>query len=191
MWDLFSGGGGEAMMPEIIAAKAVEAGVPPPPLPGTSGSVWPDANAFGFGGSGNVGSGFDLFSPQASALAVQPQAVATGPNATPLATPTEASSTNNPAGAPLDIRPPAQIATEAAKAATKDTMVNKLLATLKGVQPPQTSQIQRVGTPAAPKMTAVQGGQLMALLQALGSAGVSTDGLKLPSTLGQAIGGKG
>lgn len=61
---------------------------------------------------------------------------------------------------------------------------DRLLAALKGVQAPPQPQIQRIGTPALPRVNPVKTGELQQLMLALGGG---NDGLKLPSTLGAAL----
>lgn len=64
--------------------------------------------------------------------------------------------------------------------------MNDLLATLRGVQVAQPPAPQRVATPALPRPTgAIQGGQIIALLNALGMAPQAP---QLPTTLGQGLG---
>jgi hypothetical protein len=90
---------------------------------------------------------------------------ATNPNLQPLA-PTPASATSGP-------KPGAGI-----------------LESLKGVQTLKPPEPQKVATPAAPRPTAnVKTGQILALLEALGATGTA-GGLRLPPTLGAALGGR-
>lgn len=67
-----------------------------------------------------------------------------------------------------------------------------LLKTLRGVQAPSAPTPQKVSTPNAP--TPVKMGQNSALIDLLSSLGIGPQqalpGLKLPSTLGQALGGR-
>lgn len=85
---------------------------------------------------------------------------------------------------PLDITSDAQKAGVAAAAAKSPSFLDAL----KGVKAPANPELQKVSTPAAPRVaTQIKGGDLMALLSALNAA-PGAGGLKLPSTLGQAIG---
>lgn len=64
-----------------------------------------------------------------------------------------------------------------------------MLSALKGVVPPQAPQAQKVSTPHAPPMAKMTGGNVAELLAALGIGPQQAfPGLKLPSTLGQALG---
>lgn len=67
---------------------------------------------------------------------------------------------------------------------------NALLNSLKGVQMPAAPVAQKVSTPHAPALRPVQGGGLLELLNALNIGAQGVPGLKLPSTLGQALGGR-
>lgn len=88
-------------------------------------------------------------------------------------------------GAPMDIRSPAQQAGEGAD--QQGQKPGGLAEALKGVKAPASPELQRLGTPAAPKIsTAIKGGDLQALLMALNAAPGASD-YKLPSTLGAAI----
>lgn len=66
-----------------------------------------------------------------------------------------------------------------------------LLKTLRGVQAPAAPVPQKVSTPHAPQVAKIQGGALADLLASLGiGPQQALPGLKLPSTLGQALGGR-
>lgn len=68
---------------------------------------------------------------------------------------------------------------------------DKLMATLRGVQVPKPPEPQKVSTPHPPVPRPIPGGQLLALLEGLNAARNSgAGGLHLPSTLGQALGGR-
>lgn len=85
-------------------------------------------------------------------------------------------------GEPLDITPPGAVTQPAAGG-------NRLLETLRGLKAPTPPQAPMVGTPAAPRpQNNIKLGQLMALLMQEQNAGAG--GLKLPSTLGAALGGR-
>lgn len=62
--------------------------------------------------------------------------------------------------------------------------------TLKGVKAPAGPELQRLGTPAAPKPAAIKGAELIAMLQALNQGAGASAGYQLPSTLGQALLGR-
>jgi hypothetical protein len=86
-------------------------------------------------------------------------------------------------GAPMDITSDAQKA-----GAGADGKKPSFLDALKGVKAPPNPEVQKISTPAAPRpTTAIKGGDLMALLTALNAA-PGAGGIKLPSTLGQALG---
>lgn len=66
-----------------------------------------------------------------------------------------------------------------------------LLKSLRGVTAPAAPTPQKVSTPHAPQLGKIQGGQLFDLLASLGiGPQQALPGLKLPSTLGQALGGR-
>lgn len=66
-----------------------------------------------------------------------------------------------------------------------------LLKTLQGVKAPAAPTPQRVATPNAPVLRPIQSGGFMDLLASLGiGPQQALPGLKLPSTLGQALGGR-
>lgn len=66
-----------------------------------------------------------------------------------------------------------------------------LLKTLRGVQMPAAPTPQKVSTPHAPQLGKIQAGGLADLLASLGiGPQQALPGLKLPSTLGQALGGR-
>lgn len=70
------------------------------------------------------------------------------------------------------------------------SMEDRLLQTLQGVKAPPAPAVQRVGTPNLPPLRPIQSGGLFELLAALGLGQPQAGGLKLPSTLGQALGGR-
>lgn len=68
---------------------------------------------------------------------------------------------------------------------------NALTNALRGLTVPKPPTPQTVHTPAAPRpSTAIHSGELLNLLQMLNVAGQNQGGLKLPSTLGAALGGR-
>lgn len=90
---------------------------------------------------------------------------------------------------PMDITSDAQKAGVAAPAgATKpEDKLGGLAAALRGTKMPADPVQQKISSPSAPRPTTqIKGGDLMALLQAL-NATPGASGLKLPSTLGEAI----
>lgn len=98
-------------------------------------------------------------------------------------------------GAPMDLKTPAQKTDEAKP--TDMSSQNKpgdktpsFADTLRGTKMPTSPELQKLGTPAAPRPTGqIKGGEILALLQAM-SAGGAGGGLNLPSTLGQALLGR-
>lgn len=62
---------------------------------------------------------------------------------------------------------------------------------LRGVKAPASPELQRLGTPAAPRPTnQIKGGEIIALLQAMNAGGAAAGNYQLPSTLGQALLGR-
>jgi len=100
--------------------------------------------------------------------------------------------TGNAGTPPTDIRTPVQQAaaggsTDLSAQARGGGEKGNLAEALKGVKMPVAPEIQKLGTPSAPRVsTAIKGGQLVALLQALNAAPGAAS-LNLPSTLGAAI----
>lgn len=96
----------------------------------------------------------------------------------------------SPSGVPMPRPRPAEApqAGEAPTGATGDG----LLKTLRGVQAPAAPTPQRVSTPNLPGLRPIQSGGYMDLLAmlGLGQQQGAQGGLKLPSTLGQALGGR-
>lgn len=96
--------------------------------------------------------------------------------------------TGKTAQMPLDIRSPVQKEQQDAptdvSAQKKEGRLDKFAEGLKGVKAPPNPELQRISTPAAPRLTnAIKGGELAALLQALYGGG----GAQLPMTLGGAL----
>lgn len=90
-------------------------------------------------------------------------------------------------GMPLDITPPGNPAGAAANA-QGGSVADRIAQTLKGVKMPAAPETQRISTPAAPRpTTAIKGGEILALLNMMGGGG-GVEGMKLPSTLGDALG---
>jgi hypothetical protein len=67
---------------------------------------------------------------------------------------------------------------------------NDPLAALRGVQAPPAPATQRLTSPAAPRPQAIQGPGLQQLMSLLFSGAGAGGGMKLPSTLGMALGGR-
>lgn len=146
--------------PEILAKNAAARGIPPPPV-----DLQPSAASSDVGAA-LTGSTVPL--PRARPTSTDVGAQSRGP------------------GAPMDITSEAQKAGETPAAAGEKK--GTFLDALKGVKAPPNPELQKISTPAAPRVsTAIKGGDLQALLLALNAA-PGAGGLKLPSTLGQAIG---
>lgn len=109
----------------------------------------------------------------------------------PTARPTDMSAMAKPAGAPMDITSEAQKAGGAAAPAAGGDKMGEIAKALRGVTMPKNPELQKISSPSAPRATSsIKGGDLMMLLQALNAGPGVGGGLKLPSTLGQALGGK-
>lgn len=97
--------------------------------------------------------------------------------------------TSAPQNAPMNIQSPVQ---QAAMNAPTDISASAkkpggdLLDALKGVKAPAAPELQRLGTPAAPRTTPIKGGNLLAMLQAL-NAGQGAGDRNLPATLAAAL----
>lgn len=84
-------------------------------------------------------------------------------------------------------RPRPADAPTATQASTQPS--DALLKSLRGVTPPAPPQAQKVATPHLPALRPIQGGQYLDLLASLGvNPQAASPGLKLPSTLSQALG---
>lgn len=169
-----------ALTPEILAKQFAARGVPPPPVdvapqpaPSLDPIRMPDNNV---GSSGwrqdydTMGGSPDVGAALTGKTVQQPPVMAQGGGAE----------------APMNLKSSAQMAGEAGAAPAKPGGLDKFADALKGVKAPANPEIQRLGTPAAPKATAVKGGDIIALLQALNAAPGASE-YKLPSTLGAAI----
>jgi hypothetical protein len=85
----------------------------------------------------------------------------------------------------------APAATDMSGTAKAPTAGDALLKTLQGVKAPAPPVPQKVSTPHAPSLRPIQGGEYGALLASLGVGPQQAfPGLKLPSTLGMALGGR-
>lgn len=157
--------GQSPISPEALAATAAARGVPPP--------------------AADIAPPYRLDSTATDQWRNSPDSM--GPGGSDVG----AALTGKTIGAPTDIRTDTQKTAEAAptdvSAKAKDPKQGAFAEALRGVKAPPAPEIQRLGTPAAPKITgSLKGGELMALLQTL-NAGGGGAGLTLPSTLGQAI----
>lgn len=116
-------------------------------------------------------------------------AALTGKVPMPMSRPTDLSAQTRPAaGGPMDITSAAQKAGGDTTAPGDDKM-GSLAKALRGVTMPKSPELQKISSPSAPRATSsIKGGDLMLLLQALNAGPGVGGGLKLPSTLGQALG---
>lgn len=170
--------------PENLASNLAARGVPPPP-----NDITP--------ATGNVGAaitGNEVVNPNEPFRMADQDAVdrwradtgvvnAGGPGA--MAPPAAGAP-----GAPMNIQSPVQQAQTTAPtdvSAQSKKGGDSLLDALKGVKAPANPELQRLGTPAAPRPTGqVKSGNLLALLQSL-NAGQGAGDRSLPSTLAAAL----
>lgn len=152
--------------PEALASSAAARGVPPPPVDLTPPMRMPDAGAV--------------------------DAWRNGVDADMGGKPGEVGAALTGKTMPLDIRPPVQQqqqdgATDMLTQSKPKSGMDKFSETLKGVKMPASPELQRLGTPAAPRPTTqIKGGDLIAFLQSL-NASPGAASYNLPSTLGAAI----
>lgn len=154
--------------PEALAANLAARGVPPPPVdvaPAIAPIRMPDNNV----GSSTWRNDMDMASNVGGVGAAL---------------------TGKTVGAPMNIQSDAQKADTgstdvSAQAKPKDGL-DPFAKALQGIKAPAGPELQRLGTPAAPRPTAIKGGDIMALLQSLYS-GPQQGSYTLPSTLGAAI----
>jgi hypothetical protein len=161
------------MMPPVdpSAAMAVS-GVPPapgipqiPPLP-------PAATTLG------------------QALEPYPEIARQYPGAPPPTAMAEPAPVAGGGGVPMP-RPRPEGAPQADPAAASPQGSDALLKALRGVQAPAAPVAQKVSTPSLPPLRPIQGGGYLDMLLSLGlGQQQAQQGLKLPSTLGQALGGR-
>lgn len=133
----------------------------------------------------------------AQAPAAMPPPMTMAPNeayrSEPIGIPVSAAPTSfgaalEPAGVPL---PQARPTSAPGPAPVAPVGGDALLNSLKGVKAPEAPTAQKVSTPHAPQLAKIQGGALFDLLASLGiGPQQALPGLKLPSTLGQALGGR-
>lgn len=167
--------------PEVLAQHAAARGVPPPPvdlpvgsaltgtgLPGDTPFRMPDQGAVEDWRRGTPG----------------PEVFNKGSGTDMTRTPGAPSAPVTPAGAPA---PSTEMSSQNKPGAEKQ--VPTLSDTLKGVKAPAGPELQKLGTPAAPKPSAIGAPQLLALLQSLNVGGQGA-APQLPSTLGQALLGR-
>lgn len=165
----------QMLTPELLAKSFAARGVPPPIMDAAPEPIrMPDNNVGSTGWRQDMDLANNGGNDLGAALTGKPSGMAQGGGATP--------------GAPMNIQSPApQAPMDAQAAMAKKPELDAFAAALKGVKAPANPELQRLGTPAAPKGHAIKGGDIMALLQALNlGAGASSD-YKLPSTLGAAI----
>lgn len=94
-------------------------------------------------------------------------------------------------GAPLDITSAAQQAGAGTPPAADVKKAADLATALRGVTAPKPPELQKISSPSPPRAGGtIKGGDLMAILQMLNAGPGPGGGLKLPSTLGQALGGR-
>ena len=159
--------------PEALASNAAARGVPPPPV--------------------DLAPGPPMRMPSPDAV----QDWRNGVDASMGGKPGEvgAALTGQTAG-PMDITSQAQKAGVAAQSGSTDvsaqskdkSKLDKFAEALKGVQAPKSPELQRLSTPNAPRPTTqIKGGDIIALLQAMGQQAGGGTGYSLPSTLGAAL----
>lgn len=172
--------------PAAAADAASKAGIPPPPIAdqtpvGTKGDAFAPISSI---------PGTSVQTPQPTNPIVQattpleaqgaelPNPTVPADPFTPLPNNTKPVVPDQPAASP--------------QPATASSIGDRFVNAMKGVKAPAAPETQKVGSPAAPRPTAaIKGGELLALLQMLGaSAGQQQPGMRLPSTLGQALGGR-
>lgn len=148
--------------PEALAATAAARGIPPPAQ---------DAS---------VNPGDSMRMPDAGA--VEDWRRSSGPGGE-----VGAALTGNSPGAPTDITSQAQKSSMATPMKKEEDKMGDFAKALRGVKAPADPVMQKISSPNAPRPTTqIKGGDIMALLQALNAA-PGAGGLKLPSTLGEAI----
>lgn len=115
-------------------------------------------------------------------------AALTGRVPMPMSRPTDVTARARAPAAPMDLTSDAQKAGGGDAAQSGDKM-GDLAKALRGVTMPKSPELQKISSPSAPRATSsIKGGDLMLLLQALNAGPGVGGGLKLPSTLGQALG---
>lgn len=193
--------GGAPGMPTGMMPQQVDRMLQNPPIPGTPGAGGAMAGYENMAPPmGQPAVPFAVPSPQA--LGMPPTALDTGPTdigaalagsvpmPRPRPMPGDIQGPATGPGAPMDISTPGAQANPTGM--PEKSMSDKLMETLKGVKMPAGPELQRLGTPAAPRPTTqIKGGDLMALLAAAGG-GQGSQGIdyKLPSTLGMALNGR-
>lgn len=177
---------GSPISPEALAAQAAARGIPPPPV-----DLAPQNTNVG---AALTGTGLPGDTPFRMP---DQQSVDNWRNDANNMTSDGTTTTGGPSvGTPMNIKSDPQMAGEKAptdlSAKKKDDKTPSFADTLKGVKMPAGPELQKLGTPAAPRPTGqIKSGDLIALLQTLGaSAGGSGGGMNLPSTLGQALLGR-
>lgn len=125
----------------------------------------------------------------ASAMGLMPPNATTPPGMPPTMGPTIEQMNGVEAaqpGAPTNVWEPQP---QQAMASATPQQGNQLTNALRAMAAPTVPTPQRVGTPAAPRMGDIKGGELLAMLLATGDGGVPGGRriAPLPSTLGQAL----
>lgn len=175
--------------PEAVASNLAARGVPPPKVDIPPAAASPTVGAALTGNDVvNPGQPYRMAGPQAmdewrnsvdvknAGVTSDPVSAPSGPAPMNIQTPVQQQQVAQ-ASAPTDM------SASAKKSGTGDT----LLDALKGIKAPAAPELQRLGTPAAPRPTGtVKSGQLLALLQSL-NAGASVGDRNLPSTLASAL----
>lgn len=159
--------------PAAAASYAAEAGVPPPPVPQT--------DPFDFGNT--MASG-------------DPNAIAPGVQVVDPNQPSPFEMVGTPEFKSTGMAPADGISQTSLDGKTMaPTMADRLAGAMKGVKAPPAPEGVKVSTPAPTRALAAggKGTDLLALMQMLGIGGPQggvASGLKLPPTLGQALGGR-
>lgn len=174
--------------PENMASNLAARGVPPPPV-----DIPPQNGAVGAALTGN-----EVINPGQPFRMADQQSVDDWRNSVDVNNAGVGGSPAKPGvggpspGAPMNIQSPVQEQQVAAANAPTDVSAKKkegdsLLDALKGVKAPAAPELQRLGTPSAPRPhSTVKGGQLLALLQSL-NVGQGAGDRNLPSTLNSAL----
>lgn len=171
--------------PEALAAHAAARGIPPPPVDLQPQNTNVGAALTGTGLPGDT----PYRMPDQAAVTDWRNGVDQDMTRTPgaPAAPVTASGSPNPNAAPSG-----NTEVSASKKTGDKDKTPSFTDALKGVKMPAGPELQKLGTPAAPKPTnQIKGGDLIAMLQALGAGGAAAGGgMSLPSTLGQALLGR-
>jgi hypothetical protein len=140
-----------------------------------------------------VGDSFGPLAPMVPAQTLEPTNIPMQRPAPPQEAyrsemPSLGASLEGPSGVPLPRPRPTDVSAAAAPAAGGG---DALLKTLQGVKAPAPPAAQKVSTPNLPALRPIQAGGFAELLASLGiGPQQAMAGMKLPSTLGQALGGR-